>query len=185
MSRLKASALDGKSSCFRRQASTRSIIVVSRLGAFEKVRRLIRHLFMQDQRQRGSKVYSLHAPEVESIGKRKAHRPSEFGVKVSVATTRSSLKGGQFVTHIAALQGNPYDGHTMATVIPAMEDMIGNTIDPNSPMPVIAATMRQLTTSSGSIRQARSGCGSSCRSDHVHVKFHDNNQIGLQLMFVN
>jgi hypothetical protein len=30
MSRLKASALDGKSSCFRRQASTRSIIVVSR-----------------------------------------------------------------------------------------------------------------------------------------------------------
>ena len=27
---LKASALDGKSSCFRRQASTRSIIVVSR-----------------------------------------------------------------------------------------------------------------------------------------------------------
>jgi hypothetical protein len=30
MSRLKASALDGKSSCFRRQASMRSIIVVSR-----------------------------------------------------------------------------------------------------------------------------------------------------------
>ena len=23
------------------------------------------------------------------------------------------------------------------------------------------------------------------RSDHVHVRFHDNNQIGLQLMFVN
>ena len=29
---------------------------------------------------------------------------------------------------IAALPGNPYDGHTLATVIPAMEDMIGNTI---------------------------------------------------------
>jgi hypothetical protein len=34
-----------------------------------------------------AKVYSLHAPEVECIGKGKAHRPYEFGVKVSVATT--------------------------------------------------------------------------------------------------
>jgi hypothetical protein len=41
----------------------------------------------QDQRQRGPKVYSLHAPEVECIGKGKAHGPYEFGVKVSVATT--------------------------------------------------------------------------------------------------
>jgi IS5 family transposase len=59
----------------------------------------------------------------------KAHRPYEFGVKVSVATTAHRLKGGQFVTHIAALPGNRYDGHTLATVIPAMEDMIGNTIE--------------------------------------------------------
>ena len=33
------------------------------------------------------------------------------------------------MTHIVALPGNPYDGHTLATVIPAMEDMIGNTIE--------------------------------------------------------
>ena len=33
------------------------------------------------------------------------------------------------MTHIAALPGNPYDGHTLATVIPAMDDMIGNTIE--------------------------------------------------------
>jgi IS5 family transposase len=31
------------------------------------------------------KVYSLHAPEVECIGKGKPHKPYEFGVKVSVA----------------------------------------------------------------------------------------------------
>src|SRR6201997_2582463 len=67
--------------------------------------------------------------EVECIGKGKAHRPYEFGIKVSVATTAHRSKGGQFVTHIAALPGNPYDGHTLATVIPAMEDMIGNTIE--------------------------------------------------------
>src|SRR5215469_16388810 len=41
----------------------------------------------QERHQRGRKVYSLHAPEVECIGKGKAHRPYEFGVKVSVATT--------------------------------------------------------------------------------------------------
>jgi hypothetical protein len=58
-----------------------------------------------------------------------AHRPYEFGIKVSVATTAHRSKGGQFVTHIAALPGNPYDGHTLAIVIPALENMIGNTIE--------------------------------------------------------
>ena len=79
----------------------------------------------QKQRQRGPKVYSLHAPEVECIGKGKAHRPYEFGVKVSVATTLSHPMGGQFVTHVKALPGNPYDGHTLATVVPEMEALIG------------------------------------------------------------
>ena len=82
----------------------------------------------QKQHQRGPKVYSLHAPEVECIGKGKAHRPYEFGVKVSVATTHRHSKGGQFVTHAKALPGNPYDGHTLATVIPDMEALVGNTI---------------------------------------------------------
>jgi IS5 family transposase len=82
----------------------------------------------QKQRQRGRKIYSLHAPEVECIGKGKPHRPYEFGVKVSVATTQSHAKGGQFVAHVQALPGNPYDGHTLAKVIPDMETMIGNTL---------------------------------------------------------
>jgi hypothetical protein len=38
----------------------------------------------QRKNQRGPKVYSLHAPEVECIGKGKAHRPYEFGAKVSL-----------------------------------------------------------------------------------------------------
>jgi IS5 family transposase len=79
----------------------------------------------QRQNQRGKKVYSLHAPEVECIGKGKAHRPYEFGVKVSVATTLHHSKGGQFVAHVKALPGNPYDGHTLETVIPDMERQIG------------------------------------------------------------
>jgi transposase, IS5 family len=76
-----------------------------------------------------TKVYSLHAREVECIGKGKAHRPYEFGVKVSVATTVKHFAGGQFVTHAAALPGNPYDGHTLGTVIPQMQALIGNILD--------------------------------------------------------
>jgi IS5 family transposase len=89
---------------------------------------LAKRVHDQQPRQRGPKIYSLHAPEVECIGKGKAHKPYEFGVKVSVATTLSHAKGGQFVTHVKALPGNPYDGHTLATVIPGMEAVVGNTI---------------------------------------------------------
>lgn len=97
-------------------------------AAFAELLPLARRVREQQQRQRGPKVYSLHAPEVECIGKGKAHRPYEFGVKVSVATTIGHAKGGQFVTHVKALPGNPYDGHTLASVIPDMEALIGNTI---------------------------------------------------------
>jgi transposase, IS5 family len=95
---------------------------------FGPVLSLARRVRDQKQHQRGPKVYSLHAPEVECIGKGKAHRPYEFGVKVSVATTLSHAKGGQFVAHIKALPGNPYDGHTLGIVIPDMEALVGNTI---------------------------------------------------------
>jgi transposase, IS5 family len=97
--------------------------------AFDRMLTLARRVLDQKQRQRGAKVYSLHAPEVECIGKGKAHRPYEFGVKVSVATTLSHAKGGQFVTHVKAMPGNPYDGHTLKTVIPDMEALIGNVIE--------------------------------------------------------
>jgi transposase, IS5 family len=86
---------------------------------------LARRVHEQRQRQRGRKVYSLHAPEVECIGKGKAHKPYEFGVKVSVATTLKRSRGGQFVAHVKALPGNPYDGHTLATIIPGIEETIG------------------------------------------------------------
>ena len=93
--------------------------------AFARPLALARQIREQQRRQRGRKVYSLHAPEVECIGKGKAHRPYEFGVKVSVATPLRRCKGGQFVAHVAALPGNPYDGHTLATVIPAIRTQLG------------------------------------------------------------
>jgi len=110
---------------------TRKIAGDSRLEemVFGRILKLARRVRDQTQRQRGPKVYSLHAPEVECIGKGKAHRPYEFGVKVSVATTLAHAKGGQFVTHVKALPGNPYDGHTLATVIPEIEALVGNAIE--------------------------------------------------------
>ncbi|UVO30739.1 IS5 family transposase [Bradyrhizobium arachidis] len=79
----------------------------------------------QEQRQRGPKVYSLHAPEVECIGKGKARAPYEFGCKVSIATPATAPKGGQFVLHAKALHGNPYDGHTLGPVIADLEKLTG------------------------------------------------------------
>lgn len=83
----------------------------------------------QRQNQRGWKLYSWHAPEVECIGKGKAHRPWEFGVKVSIATTNRRAKGGQFVLHAKALPGNPYDGHTLGSVIEETQALTGREIE--------------------------------------------------------
>jgi len=63
----------------------------------------------QQQRADKHKLYSMQAPEVECIAKGKEHKKYEFGCKVSVVTT--SKRG--WVVGIAALHGNPYDGHTL------------------------------------------------------------------------
>ena len=49
-----------------------------------------RQIRSQQQRQRGWKLYSFHAPEVECIGKGKARAPYEFGVKASIVATTAS-----------------------------------------------------------------------------------------------
>jgi transposase, IS5 family len=79
----------------------------------------------QDHRQRGPKVYALHAPEVECIGKGKARAPYEFGCKVSITTPATKPKGGQFVLHAKALHGNPFDGHTLGPVVAELEALTG------------------------------------------------------------
>lgn len=56
------------------------------------------------------KLYALHAPEVECIGKGKARKPYEFGVKTSLAITH----GQGLIVGARTFPGNPYDGHTLA-----------------------------------------------------------------------
>lgn len=63
----------------------------------------------QQQPKDKNKLYALHAPEVECIGKRKARKPYEFGVKVSIAVTH---KNGLMVG-AKTFPGNPYDGHIL------------------------------------------------------------------------
>ena len=48
---------------------------------------LLSELILTQKRTTKGKVYSLSAPEVECIAKGKAHKPYEFGVKVSLAVT--------------------------------------------------------------------------------------------------
>jgi IS5 family transposase len=96
-------------------------------SVFARPLSLARRVREQRQWERGRKLYSLHAPEVECIGRGKAHKPYAFGGKVSVATPLNRCRGGQSVAHGKALPGNPYDGPTLATVIPAIEATIGKT----------------------------------------------------------
>jgi IS5 family transposase len=67
------------------------------------------------------KLYSIHEPQVECISKGKAHKRYEFGCKVSVATTSRD----NWVIGIQAHHGNPYDGHTLGSVLAQIERGLG------------------------------------------------------------
>lgn len=59
---------------------------------------------------RQEQAVALLAPEVECIGKGKARKPYEFGVKVSLAVPHESgLSVGA-----RSFPGNPFDGHTLS-----------------------------------------------------------------------
>lgn len=82
---------------------------------------ILSELILTQTRKTKGKVYSLHAPEVECIAKGKAHKPYEFGVKVSLAVTH---KEG-FVVGIQSCPGNPYDGHTLEGQLDQVERITG------------------------------------------------------------
>ncbi len=62
----------------------------------------------------------MHVPEVECWAKGKAHRPYEFGVKVSGHDSEQEFYWG-----IHVLAGNPYDGHTLASQLEQVESLTG------------------------------------------------------------
>jgi IS5 family transposase len=76
------------------------------------------------QSQDADKLYSLHEPDVRCITKGKAHKRYEFGQKVAVATTNR----GNWIVAAKLVPGNPYDGHTLAGTLGAVEAMTGTAV---------------------------------------------------------
>jgi IS5 family transposase len=87
----------------------------------------IAHLLAQKPTDK-RKLYALHAPEVECIGKGKARTRWEFGVKVSLAVTNARAPGGQFVLGARACPQNPYDGHTLSAQLDQVERLTGQQV---------------------------------------------------------
>jgi IS5 family transposase len=67
------------------------------------------------------KLYSLHEPEVQCIGKGKARQRYEFGQKVALATTNAH----NWIVAAQLLPKNPYDGHTLAETLATVERCTG------------------------------------------------------------
>jgi IS5 family transposase len=63
----------------------------------------------QQKKSDSNKLYSWHAPEVECISKGKAHKPYEFGCKVSITTNVIPAPAGHFVLHAKAFHNNPFE----------------------------------------------------------------------------
>ena len=99
----------------RRKATTMDDPLEVLLQRAERVR--------QQQPHDAHKLYSLHEPEVQCISKGKAHKRYEFGQKVAVATTN----GGNWTVAAKLLPDNPYDGHTLAATLTAVESVSGVT----------------------------------------------------------
>ena len=114
---------------------------------------LARRVREQRQHQRGRKVYSLHAPEVECIAK--GQGPSALRIRREGLARHHapSLQGRPVHRPRQAMPGNPYDGHTLATVIPEIETQIGAS-PASSPTAAIAATTLRPATPSRSISRA-------------------------------
>ena len=87
-------------------------------GWLERAERIWRQR-PQDKR----KLYALHAPEVECIGKGKARKPYAFGVKIAIAVT--ATKG--LIVGARSFAGNPYDGDMLAEQIEQARTLMQDT----------------------------------------------------------
>jgi IS5 family transposase len=74
------------------------------------------------QRLDKNKLYALHAPEVECIGKGKARKPYEFGVKTAVVVTHEQ----GLMVGARTFPGNPFDGHILSAVLEQATNIIQN-----------------------------------------------------------
>ncbi len=122
---------------------------------FRKPLHLAARVLEQRQNQRGKKIYSLQCAGGRMHRQGKSPCALRVRREVSIAPRCNRSKGGQFALHAMALPGNPYDGHTLATVIPDMERTIGNGITRILADAGTAVTMPRSPTGSRSSPPAR------------------------------
>jgi len=81
---------------------------------FEKV--------LAQSRHSKNKIYSLHEPQTSCIAKGKAHKPYEFGCKISLAM----LPGSNVLLGVSHFTGNPNDSTTLIPTIQQIPNMPPN-----------------------------------------------------------
>lgn len=100
----------------RKRSEATDEVAALKLGGLRERAQRIATQQPKDQK----KLYALHAPEVECIGKGKAHKPYEFGVKVGLVVTH---KRG-LVVGARTFPGNPYDGHLLASQLEQVNTLL-------------------------------------------------------------
>jgi IS5 family transposase len=72
---------------------------------------------LEQKRTDKNKIYSLHKPFTACIAKGKAHKQYEFGNKIGLMTTSTTL----IITAIKSFEGNPHDSKTIEPLLNQME----------------------------------------------------------------
>ena len=94
--------------------------VANPIGKLAHLLDLAQKIYSQRTATKG-KIYSVHAPEVQCIAKGKAHKPYEFGSKVSIATTVKS----NLIVSVHSFVNNLFDGHTISDVLCQIKTVVG------------------------------------------------------------
>ncbi len=76
---------------------------------------------LSQKRHDSNKIYSFHEPEVACIAKGKAHKPYEFGSKVSFGITKT----GNIIVAAVNFKGNPHDSKTLEETLNQHERLTG------------------------------------------------------------
>ena len=98
----------------QRKLKAEGFAASSPLALAELTMRLERAERVRTQRRHDkNKLCALHAPEVECIGKGKARKPYEFGVKIAVLVSHEH----GLMLGARTFAGNPYDVHILSAVL--------------------------------------------------------------------
>jgi len=82
---------------------------------------------LTQKRNDQQKIYSLHEPHVQCIGKGKEHKKYEFGSKVSITTTKNT----GVIIGALNIPKNDYDAHTLAPALAQQQRLTGHVLKNN------------------------------------------------------